>query len=229
MDYLKRNKEYWEKGYPADNVESHVFRPYGRVLKYELGLDGSRHEKLLDFGCGQGAALRFFRSKGFDVYGVDISETDIAACKARMPEIEDHFRVVDPKPRADDSWFGGGFDIVVAVQSLYYFTNTDFEVRIRNIYDQIRPGGYIYATMIGTKMWYYEHSTPYLDGLRKVEISTPRLTLKDYYVFFTESKEELAHRFRLFEKRHIGFYDASYREDEPSDFHYVFIGQKAWS
>lgn len=53
-DYLKGNLEYWQEGYEADNVESFVFRPYGRIFKYEFGLDGSHGEKLLDWGCGGG-------------------------------------------------------------------------------------------------------------------------------------------------------------------------------
>jgi len=225
-EYFEKNKEYWDKGYDADHTESFVFRPYGRVFKYEFGIDGSKHERVLDFGCGQGAALRFFDSKGFDSYGVDISGPDIEVCKQRMPHIAENFMVVDPKPKPNDIWFGGNFDLVVAIQSLYYFNNTDFKVRIESIYNMIRPGGYIYASMMGTKCWYYKNSVPYKDGLRKVTINTPRLKLDDYYIFIIESKEELLERFGMFKKIHIGYYDACYREDEESDFHYTFIGQK---
>src|SRR5208283_5150405 len=98
-EYLEKNHDYWQKGYQAENVESFVFRPYGVVFKAELGIDGSKHEKCLDFGCGQGAALGFFKKKGFDVYGVDISQVDIECCKQKMPEISEHFAVIDPKPR----------------------------------------------------------------------------------------------------------------------------------
>ena len=35
--YLQGNKDYWDKGYVATNVESHVFRMFGRILKYEFG------------------------------------------------------------------------------------------------------------------------------------------------------------------------------------------------
>ena len=111
-NYLQKNYEYWQKGYEAENVESFVFRVYGRVFKQESGIDGSKHERLLDFGCGSGAALRFFKSKGFDVYGVDISKVDIQCCKQRMPDISDHFTVIDPKPDENDVFFGGGDGIL---------------------------------------------------------------------------------------------------------------------
>ncbi|KAB2952942.1 hypothetical protein F9B85_06640 [Heliorestis acidaminivorans] len=59
-----------------------------------------------------------------------------------------------------------------------------------------------------------------------MDISTPRLNVKDYYVNFTETKEELIDKFSMFNKVHVGYYDAMYREDEGSDFHWTFIGQK---
>ena len=225
-EYFKGNKAYWDKGYVAQNVESFVFRPFGRIFAHDCGLTGKNHEKMLDFGCGQGAALQFYDSNGFDVYGVDISEPDIGVCKKRMPHVADHFITVDPKPKAGDMWFGGGFDLVIAIQALYYFNNEDYAIRIKTIYDMMKPGAYIYASMMGTKAWYYEKSTPYKDGLRRVEIDTPRLKLKDYYIFFVESEKELLERFKLWKPVHVGYYDAKYRNDEGCDFHYTFIGQK---
>ena len=32
INYLNKNSKYWEKGYHAPNVESFVFRFYGRIL-----------------------------------------------------------------------------------------------------------------------------------------------------------------------------------------------------
>lgn len=224
--YLEANKEYWQQGYEAENVESFVFRPYGRIFKAELGIDGSKGEKLLDFGCGSGAALEFFSHKGFDVYGVDISVPDIGRCRQRMPDIADHFTVIPPKPRADTVFFGGEFDVIIGIQSLYYFTFTDLKTLMMSLYNQLRPRGIIYASMIGTKCWYFANSVPCEDGLREVRISTSRLQFEKYFVQFTESEEHLIQKFSMFKKLHVGYYDAKYSEDEGSDFHYVFIGQK---
>ena len=56
MTYLTENYKYWQKGYDAPNVESFIFRFYGFYLKKRKNL------KLLDFGCGQGAAVNFFNT-----------------------------------------------------------------------------------------------------------------------------------------------------------------------
>ena len=225
-EYLKKNHEHWVKGHSAENVESFVFRPYARILKYEFGMDGSRGEKLLDFGCGQGAALRFFKSKGFDVNGVDISHTGIQRCKDDMPEIADHFSVIDPKPARDDSFFGGQFDLVVAFQSLYYYSNEDMDTRLHSLYDMMKTGGIIYASMIGPGHYLYDHSTEFRDGLRRIEVKLPRIQIEDHFANFTTSKDQLLQRFRFWEKKHIGYYDAQYREDEGASFHFTFVGQK---
>jgi hypothetical protein len=53
MDY-KNNINYWDGRYYAPNVESFIFRFYGRILKHDFGIDGSNQEKVFDFGCGEG-------------------------------------------------------------------------------------------------------------------------------------------------------------------------------
>jgi cyclopropane fatty-acyl-phospholipid synthase-like methyltransferase len=90
--YLGDNKEYWEKGYEAPNVDHHTFRFFGRILKPEFGLP-EHNEKLLDFGCGQGAAVNFFHMNGFDAYGVDISEKDISIARSRFSHIKNKFTI----------------------------------------------------------------------------------------------------------------------------------------
>ena len=126
--YLKDNLEYWRQGYEAENVESFVFRPYGRILKAQLGIDGSNGENILDFGCGSGASLRFFKSKGFRVF--------------------------------------------------------------------------------------------------RVEMTTERFQVKDYYVCFTENESQLIDKFHLFRKLQTGFYSFRYREDEGMSHHYTYFGVK---
>ena len=226
-DYLVGNQDYWAKGYEAENVESFVFRPYGRIFKYEFGLSGEKHEKVLDFGCGQGAALQFFKSNGFAVYGVDISEVDINRCKEKMPDVQDHFAVIPPAPSENDIFFQGDYDLIIAVQALYYYSDADLQIRLKSLYEQMKPGAVIYATMMGPKHRMYQYAKEYKDGLSLIEFNTPRLQISDYYINFTYSEEELIKKFDLFEKVHVGFYHTKYREDEGANFHYTFVGRKA--
>jgi len=80
----KQNEDYWAGRYEAQNVESFIFRFYGRILKNDFGIDGKNHENILDFGCGEGGALNFFFKKGFNVFGVDIAKNDIEVAKETL-------------------------------------------------------------------------------------------------------------------------------------------------
>ena len=80
-NYLEKNALFWSGAYASPNVESFIFRFYGRILKFDYGIDGSSHERLLDFGCGQGGALSYFDKLGFNCFGVDIASNDIEAAR----------------------------------------------------------------------------------------------------------------------------------------------------
>ena len=71
---------------------------YGRILRFDYGIDGSNGESILDFGMGQGGNLNFFHKLGFNVFGVDIAKNDIEVAKNIMPEKSDQFKVIDPQP-----------------------------------------------------------------------------------------------------------------------------------
>ena len=223
-EYLRTNQKFWSRGYEAKNVESWVFRTYGRILVYEFKFDGT--EKMLDFGCGQGATCNFFKRNGFDAYGVDVSEKDIAVAQANMPN---HFKVISPIPQENQVFFGGEFQLITGIQSFYYLSNTDLDTLLRCLYKQMTDGGIFYATMMGVQSSFFEDSKPYKDGLRLIDTKSKRKKKKGKgvsYVNFTESEEELIKKFHMFKPVHIGFYDFKIRSDEGTSFHYNFVGQK---
>lgn len=224
-EYLNANLDYWRKGYDAPNIESFVFRVYQRVLRDLLPKTKGR-PAVLDFGCGAGATCAYYRSQGFDVYGVDISEIDIRRSQERVPDSVENFRVIAPEPKSDQRYFDRDFELVTSIQSMYYFTDEDMQICLESIHSQMKPGALFYVTMMGERNWYFANSMPAHGGLRRVEINTPRLKFKDYFVNFTRDEEHLKTQFPMFEPLHIGYYDANYREDEGSDFHFTFVGRR---
>lgn len=225
LEYLNLNKTYFdEQGYEAPNVESFIFRFYGRILTHDFGIDGSNHESLLDFGCGAGAACQYFHRLGFDVYGADISERDLAIARARMPEIAEHFIVVDPKPAPDLVFPGSPFDIIISIQTLDFLSDSDFDKAIESLYDNLKPGGLIYASMNGSQNYYKQHATPVGDGLWRVRLKTDRIDY-DIALNFIDSPEHMKERFSMFESVYVDYYDSSFR-NEGSEFRYTFLGRK---
>lgn len=226
MDYLDSNKTYWSKGYDAPWPDHNIFRFFGRILRPEFPhLIGG---KLVDFGCGQGAGVDYFAKNGMNTIGVDISETDINIAKARYPHIADKFVICDPNPKNVDHYgFEKDVAVVAAIQSLYYFNDTDFAVCIQKLYDSMIEGGLFYATMMGTRSKeFYDNSVPAEDGLRRVDFKNSRLDVEGYYMSFIENEDHLREKFSLFEPIHVGFYAAKFRSDEGDGFHYTFCGVK---
>lgn len=223
-DYLKKNALYWENAYDAPNVESFIFRFYGRILKFDYGIDGSNHEKLLDFGCGQGAALKYFDKMGFNCHGVDIAENDIDVAKKIMPHVASQFKVIDPIPSENNIFFKGGFDIVISIQTLDFLSNTHFKKAIECIYKNMKPGAKIYASMNGWSNYYRSHGEYSGDGLWHIKLNTSRIKY-DLFLNFVKDKSEMKEKFSLFKPVYIDHYDSSFRE-EGSEFRYTFFGIK---
>ena len=235
MDYINQNVSYWKQAvYDAPNPETFVFRSWSRVLKHDFNLTGENHETLLDFGCGPGGNTKYFHEKSFVVHGVDLSSIDIQRCKDRMPDAADRFKVISPEANRNDRWFGDiKFQLVTAFQSLYYYDDDDLEARLMSIYDMMAPGGVIFATMVASSCWWYNMSEPFKNGLRfvkfrrKTDEGRSGLTINDHYINFVENSESLRNKFHMFKPCHSeGYYDGVYRDDQGSEKHLVFIGQK---
>jgi len=233
--YIDQNTKYWQQGvYDAPNTESYVFRTYGRILKHDFNLDGSGRENLLDFGCGSGGNTKFYHDKGFDVYGVDLSPIDITRCKDRMKKVSHHFKVVAPQPNEADIFFEGvTFQLVTALQSLYYYNDHDLEVRLGSLYNQMDPGGIIFATMMHKSCWYYDMSEPSEGGLRHVKLCRKNdegregLLTSEHFINFVNDEDHLKYIFKFFTPVHIGYYDGCWRTDEGSEKHLTFFGLKS--
>jgi len=236
----RRNEDYWSGRYEAPNVESFIFRFYGRILKHDFGITGVNHENVFDFGCGEGGALNFFLKKGFNVFGVDIAEKDIEVARETLANSESSFgggqrasfELIAPKPHTGQRYFakhypdGEWIDVAISIQTLDFLSDTDCQTALNNIYDQMKPGAVIYASFNGTKLFYYNHSHPLAngDGLRHVKFNNGRVSY-DLLINFCDSREEMRDKFSMFKPLYLDYYDSSFRE-EGSEFRWTFCGIK---
>jgi len=224
-DYLGTNADYWDGRYNAPNVESFIFRFYGRILKFDYGIDGSKHERILDFGCGEGGALNYFDKLGFNCFGVDIAKNDVEAARKVMPHVAHQLKLIDRKPDENLQFFPGEkMDVVISIQTLDFLSNTDFDTAIKCIYNNMKPGAKIYASMNGWDMYYRKHAEYSGDGLWHVKFKTDRVDY-DLYLNFVKDKDDLKQRFKLFKPVYLDHYDSSFRH-EGSEFRYTFFGIK---
>jgi hypothetical protein len=101
---------------------------------------------------------------------VDISANDVEAARKRMPHIAEQLVSIDPKPDENTIYFGGGFDIAISIQTLDFLSNADFSKAIKSIYNSMKPGAKIYASMNGHSHYYRDHSEYVGDGLWHIKL-----------------------------------------------------------
>lgn len=220
-------------------MESFIFRFYGRVLKFDFGIDGSNQENVFDFGCGTGGASNFFHNLGFSVHGVDIAKNDIARAREKFASKEVlpnqssyYFEEIGPNPYTGQRYFETLYphepwiDVAISIQTLDFLTDTDCQIVLQNIYDQMKPGAVIYASLNSTNLYYFNHSTeiPNGDGLRSVKFDNGRVKY-DLLLNFCSYRDEMRTKFSMFVPKYLDYYDSSFRE-EGSEFRWTFCGTK---
>lgn len=137
MDVFKKYADFYDwfyedKDYKAecDFIEQ-IFEKYGT----------KKIASILDLGCGTGSHSIIFAEKGYDVTGVDQSETmlDIAQAKASIKNRNIKFKKQDIR-HLDLS---RNFDAAVAMFAVmgYQTSNKDFEDALISVYNHLSSGG----------------------------------------------------------------------------------------
>ena len=123
-DLLYKDKDY--KG-EVDYINAIIKRYSTRNCK-----------SVLDIGCGTGKHLRFFKDAGFDVSGIDLSESMIAEAKIHLQQEDDlHCS------KASDFNLKKKFDVIVSLFHVmsYQTENMELEMVFKNVYNHLEEGG----------------------------------------------------------------------------------------
>lgn len=228
-DYRRANSDFWQSEYETRYPDTNLVKLYHHVVKRDL--PAGKKLKALDYGCSNGTNAFFLSDMGFDAYGVDINKIAIekAKKKAEPLGLSSHFAAVDTAISADDVYFGGGFDFLLSWHTLYYFNNTDLNLRLRSFFNQMKPGGTFVATFVATKTATYKQTEPFEDGLRRMPINERIRDLhgKEHFCNYVETPEELQKKFSLFQPLHMGYIDECFSMAGGENlFHYIFVGRK---
>jgi 2-polyprenyl-3-methyl-5-hydroxy-6-metoxy-1,4-benzoquinol methylase len=125
---------------PISGVERRPWNPYWHVYHRVSDLRRQGGARILDVGCGPGEDIVRYSHLGFCVYGVDISEKNIAhakaLCKAHDEEKEPHLSVQVAENLECQSDF---FDVVVGIDILHHI---DIPQTIKEVLRVLKPGGH---------------------------------------------------------------------------------------
>jgi len=211
----------YSSGYGLMYPDGHVIRFYEKFLRHELGLSSGR---ILDLGVGNGCHARYFESKGFEVYGVDMSAQAISSLLSLDPAQGHQFCAFDLTTSGLSDCFPGlQFDLVFSNQVLYYLNAQ----RISSLCEELQPlmkdTSYVYFTMMSAQNYYYPLSKAIQgDSRRRVELAGRLNEVTD--ILFMNSEDHLVETFSAFDPLFVGSYDVTMREG--SGHHYQYLGKK---
>ena len=232
-NYLNINKKFWEKKYSAQNVEGFCFRLKPKLLDYHI--PPKKKLTVLDYGCGEGSNINYFiKNYKYDGYGVDISNPSIEVSKKKINKKK--FKLIDNNVNENDNFFNIKFDLIISIQTLYYLNNKDLKKRLLTLNNMLKPGGYVFFTMMGTKCQYYKNFSNKKinsDGMTLVNLSKDTRYKKRHkqkvyyhYINFCRNEKDLKKKLKIFQPISIGYYDGSLRSTDLSHFHFTFFGKK---
>ncbi|MEM2117693.1 MAG: class I SAM-dependent methyltransferase [Candidatus Bathyarchaeia archaeon] len=110
--------------------------------------------RVLDLGCGAGRHLIFLSKQGFEVHGVDISETGLTLTKERLrrQNLEIYLAKCDMKnlPYVDSC-----FDAVVCLHTIYHQRLEEIQKTIFEIQRILRQEGLLLVNFLSKRTYSY--------------------------------------------------------------------------
>ncbi len=215
-------EEKYKNGYGHIYPESHIIRIYERFIKQNLVID--THLKILDYGCGTGANLHFFKDKGFDTFGCDVSKSAIEKCKSNPIFDKNKFEICNEVPNPLDLFGNIEFDLILSNQTLYYLSDESLRKFVEESYKIIKDNGFLVVTMMAKSHWFYSHKVSHQKSLHTVDLRKSRFNQLSYINF--KEKEDLEEIFYPFKKCLTGFYTLDLLPDEGPTDHWIYICKK---
>lgn len=154
-------KQWYEELFTdyANKYEKEIFTQgtLGEVDFLEIELDHDKNRKILDIGCGTGRHDVELTKRGYNVTGIDLSESMIekAIENARKANVKIDFNVAD----ARNPHFDNKFDLVIMLcEGGFPLMETDemnFEI-LKNAVNALKKGGkFIFTTLNGLYPLYH--------------------------------------------------------------------------
>ena len=123
---------------------------------------------VLDLTCGTGSQVFYLAKSGFEITGIDISDKmlSIACLKAQQKGLDIDFKKGDMRTSQL-----GQFDAVLTIfNSIGHLTKADFEIALKNIHANLKPGGLYLFDIFNLNYLLYK------DNITKLTIDWQKVT-----------------------------------------------------
>lgn len=236
-DILKANQDNYEQlyakeeaflRYPAD----WIIRFYNMFLKNNI----SSNSKILDYGCGSANNAVFFIQKGHEVYGVDVAPSFTSLVEKNLElnnldtSLVNNFSLIEPDTVKLD-FPDNHFDFIFSNQVLYYLPT---EEHLRKVCDELkrilRPGGFVFFTMMGNRNYYITHHLKQIHQERvceiRIENKDHRLSGVQELILIVKDEDDLCDLFNAFDTVSTGYFEQK-MFDMNSNHHHIYVGKKS--
>jgi len=142
--------------------------------------------RVLDLGCGDGRNLFYFARKGFDVHGIDFSETAVIKCCEQAVK-EDLPVTVEAMDIRDFNFINETWDLIIVPMVLHAMKLSESMRILDEMKKSTKPNGFNYVSVIAVgDSTYYDRKKRY----HETEPNTLHIADKEFFLHYFK-KEEL--------------------------------------
>ena len=175
------NNNVWEKSY-QNTKQLWSSNPDSKLMQY---FDLIKRGNLLDLGIGEGRNALPFNFSGFNIDGVDISETAIKRCQESFTKKDSTINLISLDLRKYDIK-KENYTIIIAANVLNFFKKSETNIMIKNIKEGLREDGLVYLSVFSTLEPKYNSIK---ENNKQVEENTFYIEDRDAYLHFFTQKE----------------------------------------
>ena len=143
---------------------------------------------VLDLGMGEGRNALFFAKMGYDVEGIDISQTAIERCikGAKNANLKVKTEVGDLRKLDIPQ---GRYSLIIATWVLNFFKKTEIERIIRKIKNGLKKDGFVYIGVFSIDDPGYERAKKLLEVVEENTFYSPK---RDSFIHYFTQEEFLS-------------------------------------
>ncbi len=164
------------------------------VVDYAEYLVKTHTRKVLDLGCGLGRHLLYLASKGFEVVGLDVSETALTVCADRVSKAGVTNVVLVRHEMSKLPFISDYFDSVLSTNVIHHGPVEEVKATIDEIYRILKSHGSSLIT-VASDSDYRNHTGKRLEENTYVFTEGDEVGITHHFF----DREELAESFRKFE------------------------------
>ena len=232
MDIKKDYNEYYEKiGNEYNKVRLDAKNDRENVIKIIKKHVKSKHAKILDIGCGTGKYGEMMQENGYQVVGLDISETQIMQAKQLMEAYQGN---AIHMPFEDNS-----FDVCTMIIMIQQLSKEDRKKAFQEVYRVLKTNGVLIIKTCSHKDLEYRFTAkffpktleidrvryPDIEELKEELLNFTKIEIENTSIRIEKSKEKYLEQYRKRGTSNFSFLSEKEIDEGIKKFEETYTGQ----